>query len=151
MIRRPPRSPRTYTLFPYTTLFRSRRVIPVLALGLVFGLGVMLVARAISPPPPPLTEALASVHRRPDLVEIANTADGGPSGVIDRRLSPPLGRVRDSPGVTSAMLLTDLALVGRSLERHHGGQVLRALPWLALPTIPLVAIHAGGVRVATSR
>src|SRR3546814_16698700 len=26
MIRRPPRSTRTYTLFPYTTLFRSRNV-----------------------------------------------------------------------------------------------------------------------------
>src|SRR3546814_9039928 len=26
MIRRPPRSTRTYTLFPYTTLFRSRRL-----------------------------------------------------------------------------------------------------------------------------
>src|SRR3546814_8389736 len=26
MIRRPPRSTRTYTLFPYTTLFRSRRI-----------------------------------------------------------------------------------------------------------------------------
>src|SRR3546814_4475054 len=28
MIRRPPRSTRTDTLFPYTTLFRSERVIP---------------------------------------------------------------------------------------------------------------------------
>src|SRR3546814_3874759 len=27
MIRRPPRSTRTYTLFPYTTLFRSQRVV----------------------------------------------------------------------------------------------------------------------------
>src|SRR3546814_6608811 len=27
MIRRPPRSTRTYTLFPYTTLFRSRDVV----------------------------------------------------------------------------------------------------------------------------
>src|SRR3546814_11707680 len=26
MIRRPPRSTRTYTLFPYTTLFRSRQI-----------------------------------------------------------------------------------------------------------------------------
>src|SRR3546814_18689584 len=26
MLRRPPRSTRTYTLFPYTTLFRSRRL-----------------------------------------------------------------------------------------------------------------------------
>src|SRR3546814_19986792 len=39
MIRRPPRSTRTYTLFPYTTLFRpgGRRLgvtpLPVLALG----------------------------------------------------------------------------------------------------------------------
>src|SRR3546814_5026386 len=30
MIRRPPRSTRTYTLFPYTTLFRSRRPLTVL-------------------------------------------------------------------------------------------------------------------------
>src|SRR3546814_6447869 len=29
MIRRPPRSTRTDTLFPYTTLFRSRRGVPV--------------------------------------------------------------------------------------------------------------------------
>src|SRR3546814_9911527 len=28
MIRRPPRSKRTYTLFPYTTLFRSERPVP---------------------------------------------------------------------------------------------------------------------------
>src|SRR3546814_19815717 len=28
MKRRPPRSTRTYTLFPYTTLFRSRLVVP---------------------------------------------------------------------------------------------------------------------------
>src|SRR3546814_7928124 len=31
MIRRPPRSTRTDTLFPYTTLFRSRRLSPRLA------------------------------------------------------------------------------------------------------------------------
>src|SRR3546814_19027273 len=29
MIRRPPRSTRTYTLFPYTTLFRSRRLVEI--------------------------------------------------------------------------------------------------------------------------
>src|SRR3546814_8290607 len=36
MIRRPPISTRTDTLFPYTTLFRSRRNIPACA-GLIFG------------------------------------------------------------------------------------------------------------------
>src|SRR3546814_5710721 len=33
MIRRPPRSTRTDTLFPYTTLFRSRQRLPPAALG----------------------------------------------------------------------------------------------------------------------
>src|SRR3546814_14325577 len=36
MIRRPPRSTRTDTLFPYTTLFRSTRVQPVLVAANVF-------------------------------------------------------------------------------------------------------------------
>src|SRR3546814_13029878 len=40
MIRRPPRSTRTDTLFPYTTLFRSRRVESALGWG------------AAGPPPP---------------------------------------------------------------------------------------------------
>src|SRR3546814_16611326 len=34
MIRRPPRSTRTYTLFPYTTLFRSNIVIDDVPVGL---------------------------------------------------------------------------------------------------------------------
>src|SRR3546814_4226408 len=41
MIRRPPRSTRTDTLFPYTTLFRSRRG------SIVFGWALALVAIAL--------------------------------------------------------------------------------------------------------
>src|SRR3546814_20723075 len=38
MLRRPPRSTRTYTLFPYTTLFRSRfRVKLRIEVGRIFG------------------------------------------------------------------------------------------------------------------
>src|SRR3546814_16297411 len=37
MIRRPPRSTRTYTLFPYTTLFRSSRYV----VGLLIFLGLL--------------------------------------------------------------------------------------------------------------
>src|SRR3546814_11660506 len=44
MIRRPPRSTRTDTLFPYTTLFRSSAVAPVQEVrGLIPGLQVELV------------------------------------------------------------------------------------------------------------
>src|SRR3546814_16214060 len=39
MIRRPPRSTRTDTLFPYTTLFRSGRQVSVRARGVISGVG----------------------------------------------------------------------------------------------------------------
>src|SRR3546814_13948512 len=39
MIRRPPRSTRTDTLFPYTTLFRSCDIEPLLQRNLVTGVG----------------------------------------------------------------------------------------------------------------
>src|SRR3546814_556268 len=49
MIRRPPRSTRTDTLFPYTTLFRSRALAGSLALSFAAGpLGVFLVLRRMS-------------------------------------------------------------------------------------------------------
>src|SRR3546814_15957948 len=35
MRRRPPRDKRTYTPFPYTTLFRSKKIAPALAAGCV--------------------------------------------------------------------------------------------------------------------
>src|SRR3546814_17436630 len=51
MRRRPPRSTRTHTLFPYTTLFRSsdftlweRIVAPVGAAGVLFAIGVVATA-----------------------------------------------------------------------------------------------------------
>src|SRR3546814_15687945 len=50
MIRRPPRSTRTDTLFPYTTLFRSRRLAQLQpAVPLVEGLGQQVVAALQAP------------------------------------------------------------------------------------------------------
>src|SRR3546814_15664528 len=45
MIRRPPRSTRTDTLFPYTTLFRSLHTLAALAGGLVVRAGAGTVVR----------------------------------------------------------------------------------------------------------
>src|SRR3546814_13199281 len=45
MIRRPPRSTRTYTLFPYTTLFRSQKT------ALLSGATVSHSGRSITVPP----------------------------------------------------------------------------------------------------
>src|SRR3546814_2358553 len=54
MIRRPPRSTRTDTLFPYTTLFRSqlmanRKILSYVLLGvLAVGVAAVVVSRSIS-------------------------------------------------------------------------------------------------------
>src|SRR3546814_20670640 len=45
MIRRPPRSTRTDTLFPYTTLFRSRGYLLLPLIGII-----VLLARGMTPP-----------------------------------------------------------------------------------------------------
>src|SRR3546814_8673172 len=51
MILRPPRSTRTYTLFPYTTLFRSPRCV---GQGLDGGVGMAVrAARGVQPDRPP--------------------------------------------------------------------------------------------------
>src|SRR3546814_16339765 len=50
MIRRPPRSTRTYTLFPYTTLFRSiwpQEFYYVAGLLIMAGIGLFLVTSAV--------------------------------------------------------------------------------------------------------
>src|SRR3546814_14981749 len=51
MIRRPPRSTRTYTLFPYTTLFRSHLgVLVILRLdGFEIGLDLVVLDRELPP------------------------------------------------------------------------------------------------------
>src|SRR3546814_16961109 len=90
MIRRPPRSTRTDTLFPYTTLFRSPmtqpfRLTPVLAaLGLTLGLAVTAGAQAqtikiavVGPTTGPVTQYGAMVREGVDTaVERINAAGG---------------------------------------------------------------------------
>src|SRR3546814_4284258 len=56
MVRRPPRSTRTDTLFPYTTLFRSRRSTPP-ALPKRSPRSARWSRPAPRPPPPPSTDA----------------------------------------------------------------------------------------------
>src|SRR3546814_1417457 len=59
MIRLPPRSTRTYTLFPYTTLFRSRRRARA-ELRHLLGVGAVLAA----PRPREVLPALQAISRR---------------------------------------------------------------------------------------
>lgn len=120
-------------------------IVPVLALGAVFALGLLLVVRAVAPPPPPLEDALAHAHRRPDLVEIANREPAGLGGVIGERISPRLGRLLRSTSSGNDRLQADLNLLGRSIERHYGEKVLLAVFGLLLPTIMALVMALGGV------
>src|SRR3546814_1837138 len=74
MIRRPPRSTRTDTLFPYTTLFRS-------------AVGARSHLRAVARPsaPPGLAQQLRRARRRTDLVV---GAEGGPDRGHGHRRAP---------------------------------------------------------------
>src|SRR3546814_3187922 len=60
MIRRPPRSTRTDTLFPYTTLFRSRRILVMIPTLLVISLVVFVI---IQLPPGDYLETMISELR----------------------------------------------------------------------------------------
>src|SRR3546814_21134074 len=84
MIRRPPRSTRTDTLFPYTTLFRSR------------GFGQRIVGErprdALAPAAQPILRKLQDAEAAPDLAESVHIgiADPAPVAKFDPQLERPL-------------------------------------------------------------
>src|SRR3546814_6272661 len=109
MIRRPPISTRTDTLFPYTTLFRSHRVsgaAQLLEPGLL-ELDVLLVGHARLRGPPTRRDALAApvADRQPEGVELGAGGSGHqPAGSPKRpakperpRRSASRSRVAESP------------------------------------------------------
>src|SRR3546814_19251390 len=116
MIRRPPRSTRTDTLFPYTTLFRSRAVLrrregreitgPVRNFGdWTLDLVERTVARA-DMPPATLTGAefrvLNAFLDRPQRVldrdTLVDTAKGDDADVFDRSIDVTISRLRRKRG-----------------------------------------------------
>src|SRR3546814_2076698 len=97
MIRRPPRSTRTDTLFPYTTLFRSPRA----ALrGLVLAVIEPAFLEREAPAADAIPEQLARAFKRRDL-RIDPRAKAG----ADPR---PVGAIRRPPGRKPRQLVTNL-------------------------------------------
>lgn len=122
-------------------------MITALALGMVFAVGIVVVHRGLNPPARSLHKALADVHRRPDLVEIATTETGGVAETIGRRLSPRLGRLLGANTISNTRTQADLSLLGRTPDRHFGEKVLLAVFGLALPSLMSLLMTAGGVEV----
>src|SRR3546814_15278545 len=94
MIRRTPRSTRTDTLFPYTTLFRSSRSAPIDRLGGEIGLeplGAQLAAEATR---------LDSAERRIDVQLVVVDAHGSALDPSGQGQSVLLVRAPDHPAET---------------------------------------------------
>src|SRR3546814_11883377 len=112
MLRRPPRSTRTDTLFPYTTLFRSAGRHPF------SGTSVSTVSRRS--PPPAMLEELSTVHRYPEWNEAAGRYNKDWTRVEefvpwDTDNSIDLGRATEPP---SREMRRQLARLGLGLDPH---------------------------------
>src|SRR3546814_17317582 len=120
MIRRPPRSTRTDTLFPSTTLFRSLKNIVAIAVGMGDGLGAGDNTRAAL-----MTRGLAEITRLG--VAMGGRAEtfaglagmGAPIATLTSALArTPPGRLEIGLGRGHAEILPDRAL-GNDGRRHR--------------------------------
>src|SRR3546814_15228666 len=109
MIRRPPRSTRTDTLFPYTTLFRSPQALdPGLLAGIVAG----HLAEPIELPPGALPLLV---------IEATELAVARNDVAAERRLGLP-ERARQPAGQEPPFVAVRLQQDGRAAVRGKGGQ-----------------------------
>jgi len=119
-----------------------------LLLGALFGLGAMASYRLLFPAPPPLEAALQRLHRRNDLVQIADVRRADQlSGTLGNALGEPITRLIEALGIRLDSLEPDLRLVGRTLEQHLGQKVLIAFTGLVLPVATVTAMTVLGVEL----
>src|SRR3546814_17545870 len=102
MIRRPPRSTRTDTLFPYTTLFRSRLIIP-------FGVGGNndIVGRRIASQ---LSEILGE--------QVLPINHGGAGGVIGTELAAHADRSEEHTSELQSLMRISYAVFCLKKKKH---------------------------------
>src|SRR3546814_1767671 len=111
MIRPPPRSTRTYTLFPYTTLFRSDVLAEeVVQLGLAAGRHVFEEVGAVALAQRLEAAEVADRRVQPDVQELAG---------VPGDLEAEIGRIaRDVPGAQATFAVQPLLQLG--LDPGHG-------------------------------
>ena len=110
-------------------------IIEAAAAGASIGLGVWLVARGASPPPPPLAVALSNLHR-------PRWADDRPP-VPTSPLARVVARIAAGTGQTDGTAAR-LALVGRTAERHALDRLIYTTLGAAVPLLTLAVATAGG-------
>src|SRR3546814_13387805 len=115
MCRRPPRSTRTDTLFPYTTLFRSNELAP-------FALGGTLALHSTAPrqmSEMPISAGELGYHSVSARLRTGNAANGLTAMGLLSRLDNVRGSERDSAELAWNGTVADWSFVGR-LESLRG-------------------------------
>lgn len=113
-------------------------LLAAMALGAGLGLGALLVGRGLFPARPPLAAVFAELHRPPGKVS---------QGDRWERRAQRLARRLEAAG-DGGRLATDLAVTGRSPERHALDKLAAAAAGLVLPPLSATAMWAGGAAVA---
>src|SRR3546814_19153953 len=110
MIRRPPRSTRTDTLFPYTTLFRSR-------------VGIANAAQRLRDYPHELSGGMnqramiaMALAGEPDLL-IADEPTTGLDATVQAQILALLQEIRRATGMAMVLISHDLGVVAENVER----------------------------------
>src|SRR3546814_2553116 len=119
MIRRPPRSTRTDTLFPYTTLFRSRTVLKTLIVSIGLTLGLTPVAAQA-----PRADS-AGRREFKDLNELLAHLPSVSRPVFDERRALWLGRSEEHTSELQSLMRISYAVFCLKKKKQH-----------TFPTIP---------------
>jgi len=112
--------------------------------GAGFGLGCWLVLRGLYPPRPPLGAVLARLEGRAGAAPLAAFDGDGEAGFA-ARAGRPLAAFLRGVGIQRASLRRDLAITGRSADRHLAEKAALALFGVLLTPAAAAILALGGV------
>jgi len=126
----------------------SPGVLSALVCGAGVGSGLWLVVRGLFPPRPSLAQALAQLRRVPDPAPlVAAEPDGGLAARLGLPIARLLGR-SDARWLVPGKVRQDLAVLGRSPERHLAEKATLALVGLLVTPAVTVLLALGGVHLS---
>lgn len=115
-------------------------MIGALLLGAGFGLGLLAIARGLTPRKPSLAEALAAISREPRPALVAADEGGWTA-----RLGSPAVSLLSGLGLPTSGMRRDLAMLGRPAERQLAEQATASLAGLLLPPVLAGVLAVGGI------
>ena len=122
-------------------------MIAAVVCGAGVGAGLWLILRGLFPPRPSLAQALAQLKRLPEPAAVLSPeAEGGIAARLGRPVADVLGRTK-AGWLLPGKVRQDLAVLGRSAERHLAEKVALALVGLLFAPAIAVLLALGGTHV----